>query len=260
MSEGRTIVRAVGLRREFPSRGGVETVPVVDGVSLEVRDGEFVAIVGRSGCGKTTLLQMLGGLDAVDGGELEVAGTDLVGADERARARFRRRHLGFVFQSFHLVPTLTVLENVGATALIDGRRREDWAPEASRLLDDLGLASLAPRLPQGLSGGQQQRVAVARALFGSPDVLMADEPTGDLDSSTGATVLTMLRSAVESGAVGCALMVTHDAVAASRTDRAIALADGRVVAQLDVARARHDQEGAADVVERVHAWMASLAR
>jgi putative ABC transport system ATP-binding protein len=198
-------------------------VTVFRDVSLQVAAGEFVAIVGESGVGKSTLLNCMAGLDQWDEGRILVDGTDLSTLDDEARALLRRRELGFVFQAFHVLPHLDVAQNVGLPLLLLQR------PDAARvnaMLEEVGLSGLGGRLPQELSGGQLQRVAIARALVHSPRLLLADEPTGNLDPTTAARVLEVLRS--QARASGAALvLVTHSAAAAGLADRVLRLqADG----------------------------------
>ena len=188
-------------------------------VSLQVAGGEFVAIVGESGVGKSTLLNCLAGLDSWDEGTVSVAGTDLATLDDEARALLRRRQVGFVFQAFHVLPHLDVAQNVGLPLLLlrqpDDRRVEE-------MLDAVGLAGMGPRLPQQLSGGQLQRVAIARALVHRPAFLLADEPTGNLDPTTAARVMDVLLAQTrEHGAA--LVLVTHSATAAARADRVLHL-------------------------------------
>ncbi|MBC5782377.1 ABC transporter ATP-binding protein [Ramlibacter sp. USB13] len=198
-------------------------VPVFRDVSLAVAPGEFVAIVGESGVGKSTLLNCMAGLDTWDEGRILVAGTDLATLDDQGRALLRREKLGFVFQAFHVLPHLDVAQNVGLPLLLLQR------PDATRvaaMLDAVGLAGLGERLPQELSGGQLQRVAIARALVHGPRLLLADEPTGNLDPATAARVLDVLRAQARSS--GAALvLVTHSSAAAGQADRVLHLqADG----------------------------------
>jgi ABC-type lipoprotein export system ATPase subunit len=199
---------------------------ILDGADLEVAAGEVVAVLGRSGSGKSTLLHLLGGLDRADAGEIELAGERVTGASERSLSTLRRRHVGFVFQFFHLLPELTGEANV----LLAGRVRgahPDAARRGRELIDRLGLRPVAGSLPAQLSGGEQQRFAVARALVNDPAVLLADEPTGNLDVDAGAEVLRLLRAAADDGRA--IVLVTHEAAAADIADRVLRLEAGRLV-------------------------------
>jgi putative ABC transport system ATP-binding protein len=205
-------------------RQGADDVRVLDGVSLSIAPGEFVALVGPSGSGKSTLLHLAGGLDKPDHGWVRVAGIDLSSLGAGDLARLRRRQIGFVFQFFQLLPTLTVRENVELPLTFDGRRKVD----ATELIERVGLAGKAERRPGELSGGEMQRVAIARALVAGAPLILADEPTGNLDSTNAGAVLDILTEQVrEAGA--SLLLVTHDASAAKRADRILALSDGRLV-------------------------------
>ena len=206
--------------------GGGRPVTILDGVDLDVTEGEIVAVTGPSGSGKSTLLGLLAGLDTPTGGSIRVAGQEITGLDEVALARFRRDTIGYVFQSYHLIPTLTAVENVSVPLELGGcppRRRR-----AEALLDEVGLVDRGDHYPAQLSGGEQQRVALARAVARRPPLVLADEPTGNLDSETGAQIIELLlRLNRERGAT--ILLVTHDAALAGRAERVIALRDGRVV-------------------------------
>ena len=211
------------------SSGG-RAVTVLDGVSLDVARGECVAVTGPSGSGKSTLLGLIAGLDAPTSGVVEVDGIDLTRLDEDALAHFRRDRIGFVFQSFHLIPTLTAAENVAIPLELAGVR--EAREHAAVLLDDVGLAPRAHHYPSQLSGGEQQRVALARAVARRPGLVLADEPTGNLDSATGASIIALLlRLNRERGST--LVLVTHDAALAGQADRQIALRDGRIVAAVD---------------------------
>jgi ABC-type lipoprotein export system ATPase subunit len=199
---------------------------ILNGADLEVAAGEVVAVLGRSGSGKSTLLHLLGGLDRADAGEIELAGERVTDASERSLSTLRRRHVGFVFQFFHLLPELTGEANV----LLAGRVRgahPDAARRGRELIDRLGLRPVAGSLPAQLSGGEQQRFAVARALVNDPAVLLADEPTGNLDVDAGAEVLRLLRAAADDGRA--IVLVTHEAAAADIADRVLRLEAGRLV-------------------------------
>ena len=208
---------------------GETEVVALDAVSLDLHAGEFTAVMGRSGSGKSTLMHCAAGLDSVTAGSVHVGDVDLTGLSERRLTELRRDRIGFVFQAFNLVPTLTAQENIVLPLAIAGRRPDpDWFDE---VVDTVGLRDRLGHRPGELSGGQQQRVACARALVGRPDIVFADEPTGNLDSSSGAEVLGFLRRAVDTHDQ-TVVMVTHDPAAAAWTDRVVFLADGRVVAEL----------------------------
>ncbi len=203
-------------------RGG-ERFAALDGVDLELEAGEFVALLGPSGSGKSTLIHLSAGIDDPDGGSVHIHGRDLAQCSAKERARLRRREVGLVFQFFHLLPTLTVRENIELPVLLDGRRD---AAETAALLDAVDLADRADHLPSELSGGQMQRAAIARALVTRPSLVLADEPTGNLDSVSGAAVLDVLERNVRDAGAGM-LMVTHDQAVARRADRVVRLRDGK---------------------------------
>lgn len=205
--------------------GGAEVVGL-RGVDLSVDRGEFVAIMGPSGCGKSTLLNLLAGLDRPTSGEAWLDGERIDELSETELARLRRRKIGFVFQFFNLVPTLSVVENVELPLLLVGRRHKDARRCADELLSDLGIADKHGAAPALLSGGQQQRVALARALANTPDIVLGDEPTGNLDSAASREVLGLLRAARDRGQT--LLIVTHDARVAAAADRVVTLRDGLV--------------------------------
>jgi putative ABC transport system ATP-binding protein len=213
-------------------RRGASEVRAVDGISLDVAPGEFMAVMGRSGSGKTTLLDLLGCLLRPTAGTLAVDGRDVIGASDGELAGVRQRKIGFVFQEFNLIPTLDALENV-MLPLRYGPRRRDARVRATALLALVGLGERLRHRPSELSGGEQQRVAIARALVNDPAVVLADEPTGELDSATSGALLGMLRRLNEDRGVTF-VIVTHDAGVAGSTDRVVRLRDGQVVA--DVAR------------------------
>ncbi|MFN3336049.1 MAG: ABC transporter ATP-binding protein, partial [Thermomicrobium sp.] len=196
-------------------------------VKLEIWPGEWISIVGPSGCGKSTLLNLIAGLDRPTSGQIIVNGTDLTTLNEEELARWRRRHIGFVFQFFQLLPTLTAVENVQLPLLLAGQRRA--RARALQLLEHVGLAHAAHRFPAELSGGEQQRVALARALANEPQLLLADEPTGNLDSQSGTAVLALLEKTWQSGKT--VLLATHDLQLAERAQRCFQLRDGVLVAE-----------------------------
>lgn len=222
MSENGTVIRARGLRKEFGK--GDARVRAVDEVDLSVSTGETVAIMGPSGCGKSTLLHLIGGLERPSGGEIELAGSRLTELGERGLARLRRTTVGFVFQAFHLVDELTARENVELPALLAGRPPRAARQRALELLDRVGLTDRAGFLPAALSGGQRQRVAIARALSNEPEVVLADEPTGNLDSAATNEVLRLFGTLRGDGQT--LVIVTHDPRIAATTDRLITMRDG----------------------------------
>jgi len=209
--------------------GAARTVALAD-VSLDVNRGEMVAIMGTSGSGKSTLLAIAGALLEPDSGEVSINGTRLKGMRARARARVRREEIGFVFQDFNLIPSLTVLENVALPLDLGGAEQSTARSEARRALATVGIRERSKGYPDELSGGQRQRVAIARAIVGKRQLLLADEPTGALDSVTGDAVLGALRGRADAGAA--VVLVTHDARHAAWADRIIYLSDGRVADQL----------------------------
>ncbi|MFG1628319.1 ABC transporter ATP-binding protein [Kribbella sp. NPDC049227] len=215
--------------------GGTQVL-AVRGIDLTISRGEFVAIVGPSGCGKSTLLNLMAGLDRVTAGEVWLGGERIDQLSETALARMRRQKVGFVFQFFNLMPTLSAVENVELPLLLVGRHRKDARDIASRLLDDLGLDDKYDAAPSQLSGGEQQRVALARALANTPDILLGDEPTGNLDSASSREVLALLRAARDRGQT--LLLVTHDTRVAAAADRVITLRDGLVNDDTELQSAR----------------------
>jgi ABC-type lipoprotein export system ATPase subunit len=219
-----TVVSARGVVKTY-GRGRAAR-RVLDGASLNVSAGEVVAVVGRSGSGKSTLLHLIGGLDRPDAGTITVAGEPVTGATEAQLSALRRRRVGFVFQFFHLLPELTGEANVLLAGRVRGARA-DAAERGRELVDRLGLRDVADSLPSRLSGGEQQRFAIARALVNDPAVLLADEPTGNLDVQAGAEVLRLLRAGAEDGRA--VVLVTHETAAAAIADRVLTLRDGRLV-------------------------------
>jgi ABC-type lipoprotein export system ATPase subunit len=220
-----SVLVARGLRKHYGSGEGL--VRAVDGVDVDVAPGETVAVMGPSGCGKSTLLHLLGGLDQPSGGEVWLAGRRIDQLGETALARMRRRDVGFVFQAFHLLDELTAVENVELPALLAGRPPRAARQRAVELLERVGLADRAIFLPAALSGGQRQRVAIARALSNEPVVVLADEPTGNLDSTATVDVLRLLERLHEAGQT--LVIVTHDARIAATADRLISMRDGAFV-------------------------------
>jgi len=220
------LVSARDLTKGYRTPAG--DVPVLVGLDLDVAAGEMVAVVGASGVGKSTLLHVLGTLDRPDGGSLRIAGEDVLALAERRRCEFRNRTLGFVFQFHHLLPEFSALENVAMPLLIGRRPVGEARRRALELLEEVGLRDRAGHRPGALSGGEQQRVAVVRALAASPRVLLADEPTGDLDRSTGQRLAETLRSLVRARGL-TVVIVTHNEELARGCDRVLALTGGRLV-------------------------------
>lgn len=219
------VLRASGLCKAFGS--GAALVRAVDGIDLDVAAGETVAIMGPSGCGKSTLLHLLGGLERPSAGAIDLAGNPVNGISERALARLRRTAVGFVFQGFYLMDELTAVENVELPGLLAGRSPRAARTRARELLEQVGLADRAGFLPSALSGGQRQRVAIARALINRPIIVLADEPTGNLDSSATVEVLRLFEGLHESGQT--LVIVTHDQRVAATADRLISMRDGTFV-------------------------------
>ena len=217
------MIKAVNLKKYYVT--DTYEVHALDGVSLTAEDGEFLAVIGTSGSGKTTLLNMLGGLDVPDSGGVWIRGNSLKDMEREERTVFRRRNIGFVFQQYNLVPVLTVYENIVLPLRLDGAEIDSGFLE--EVVSLLGLEDKLERLPETLSGGQQQRTAIARALLAKPAVLLCDEPTGNLDSSTSMEVIGLLKSCAERFHQ-TVFMVTHQEEVAQMTDRIIRLEDGRI--------------------------------
>ncbi|MFV8266592.1 ABC transporter ATP-binding protein [Mycolicibacterium peregrinum] len=221
---------AIELRdvvREY--KVGGQTVRALDEISLHLNGGQFVSIIGPSGAGKSTLLHLLGALDSPDSGSITFDGEEIGRLGDEQQSAFRHHRVGFVFQFFNLLPTLSAWENVAVPKLLDGVRLGKVKPQAVELLDRVDLGNRTEHRPSELSGGQMQRVAVARAMMMDPPLILADEPTGNLDSTTGAAILTLLGEvAHEEGLGRLVVMVTHNAEAAAATDRVITLQDGRL--------------------------------
>ncbi|WP_454791703.1 ABC transporter ATP-binding protein [Mycolicibacterium lutetiense] len=221
---------AIELRdvvREY--KVGGQKVRALDEISLHLNGGQFVSVIGPSGAGKSTLLHLLGALDSPDSGSITFDGEEIGRLGDEQQSAFRHHRVGFVFQFFNLLPTLSAWENVAVPKLLDGVRLGKVKPHAVELLDRVGLGNRTEHRPSELSGGQMQRVAVARAMMMDPPLILADEPTGNLDSTTGAAILTLLGEvAHEEGLGRLVVMVTHNAEAAAATDRVITLQDGRL--------------------------------
>jgi putative ABC transport system ATP-binding protein len=218
------VLRVQGVRRTFEA--DLAPVRALRGVDLEVAPAEFVGIMGPSGCGKSTLLNVVAGLDPVDDGTIEIDGEVVTGRDDDWLARMRRRHIGMVFQFFNLIEGLSAQENVTLAAMVAGARRRAAESRARDLLDLLGVGEKADELPAVLSGGQRQRLAIARALANEPTLLLADEPTGALDSEGGLEVLELFRRLHDEGQT--VLMVTHSREVAAGCDRVLSMRDGRI--------------------------------
>src|SRR3989440_10534023 len=218
------MVRVRDLVMRLPSGG--KTLTILGGVSLDVAAGEVVAVTGPSGSGKSTLLGLIAGLDTPSGGSIAVDGVEVTRLGEAALVRFRRRTIGFVFQSYHLIPTLTAAENVAVPLELAGVA--DARARASALLDAVGLGARGHHYPVQLSGGEQQRVALARAVAREPGLLLADEPTGNLDSATGVQIIELLL-ALNQRRGSTLVLVTHDEALAGRADRVVRLHDGRIL-------------------------------
>jgi putative ABC transport system ATP-binding protein len=233
------VLEARDLAKTY-STGGVDVL-ALRGVEIALAPGEFVAVVGPSGCGKSTLLNLLGGLDRPTAGQVLLEGARVDTRSETELAVLRRRKLGFVFQFFNLVPNLSAVENVELPALLAGTPRRDARSRALSLLAELGLARGADRLPMHLSGGEQQRVALARALLNKPLAVLADEPTGNLDTAGARDIVALLRRTRERGQA--VLLVTHDARVAAAADRVVSLRDGLVVDETQL----HERERAASL-------------
>ncbi len=219
------LIRAVHLARHYTI--GQETVRALDRVSLEVAQGEFVALVGPSGSGKSTLLNLLGGLDRPSGGEIHVAALELGRASDKELVQYRRKRIGFIFQSFNLLVMRSAVENVETPLMLADVKPKERRTRALELLEAVGLAKRADHKPNQLSGGEMQRVAVARSLANRPLLLLADEPTGNLDSQTGKEILNLLRDAVATQGVTLVL-VTHDPQVAAFADRIVHMLDGKI--------------------------------
>lgn len=223
------ILKTTNLKKYYGS--GDTVVKALDGVNLSVSDGEFAAIVGTSGSGKSTLLHMLGGLDRPTDGSVEVEGSNIFSLKDDALTIFRRRKIGFIFQSYNLVPVLNVYENIVLPIELDGNKIDK--PHIETIIETLGLTNKVDSLPNQLSGGQQQRVAIARALASKPAIILADEPTGNLDSKTSLDVMGLLKVTSERFSQ-TTVMITHNEEIAQMADRIIRIEDGRIVGDRNV--------------------------
>ena len=230
------LLRVENLRKDYTL--GDEVVHALDGVSLEVKRGEFVALMGASGSGKSTLLHLIGGLDVPTSGRVEIEGRNLAEMSDRARTLFRRKRIGVVFQAFNLLPTLSAAENVALPLLLGGAGKRVIADKTSELLDTVDLAHRRRHRPQAMSGGEQQRLATARALVNDPAIVLADEPTGNLDSKHATALWQLLRRlANEQGRTIVA--VTHEAAGATYADRVVVLKDGEIVGEIEPGGENH---------------------
>lgn len=219
------IIESVGLNKVY-TMGNVE-VEVLKDINLEIKEGEFVSIMGPSGSGKSTLLYLMGGLDKPSSGTIRIKGREIAGLKDDEESRLRRQEIGFIFQFYNLIPNLNVEENIMLPILLDGKKMKDYRKELDSILDIVGLSDRRRHTPRELSGGQQQRVAIARALINQPDIILADEPTGNLDSKTGAEVLDLLTKInKENGKT--IIQVTHSREAADYGQRIIHVKDGKV--------------------------------
>jgi putative ABC transport system ATP-binding protein len=241
-----TLLRTTALHRHFPL--GDQVVRAVDGIDLNVERGEFVSVMGPSGCGKSTLLHLLGGLDRPTSGEIHLAGERVDGLGEAAWARLRRRRIGVVFQAYNLVDDLSARDNLELPAVLAGASPRDARARATELLEQLGLAGKAGVAPAHLSGGERQRVAIGRALVNEPDLLLADEPTGALDSRATTDVLGLLGRLHAGGQT--ILLVTHDPRVATTADRLLTMRDGRIVDETRLSDGTSDRLALGDLLER----------
>lgn len=232
---GAPLLELTGVRKTYPMGG--ETVIALDDVDLRIHRGESVAFIGSSGAGKSTLLNILGCLDRPTAGTYRLNGQDVAGLDEGGLARVRNREIGFIFQNFQLLPRATALQNVAHPLMYRAMRPAERLEQARHALARVGLADRGEHLPSQLSGGQRQRVAIARALCGQPSILLADEPTGNLDSRTGESILRLFDQLVGDGHT--MLMVTHEAAVAERCQRILRLSDGRLMSEKSDGRYAH---------------------
>lgn len=244
------VLETVGLSKKYSM--GEQSVNALDGVDFVVEEGEFVAIMGPSGSGKSTLLHLIGGLDQPSDGEVTLADRRLSLLKDKEITLLRRRNIGFVFQFFNLLPTLTAEENILLPVLIDGKKLHLYQERLTTLLDLIGLAERRRHKPEQLSGGEQQRVALARALITEPTILLADEPTGNLDSKTGIAIMELLRRSRDQ--LGqTVIVVTHDPRAASYADRVVFLRDGRVASELRFTQNTTSSQNLRKIIETMEA-------
>ncbi|MDE7432815.1 MAG: ABC transporter ATP-binding protein [Lachnospiraceae bacterium] len=223
---GNIAIEGKNIVKDFEN--GDTTTRVLKDVSIKILKGEFVSIMGQSGSGKSTLLYILGGLDIPTRGTVSMNGIDISGLNDEKMSKIRRQKIGFVFQFYNLIPNLNVEENIMLPLLLDGKKTRDYRKQLDEILEVVGLTDRRKHTPRELSGGQQQRVAIARALIGNPEILFADEPTGNLDSATGAEIMDLLR-AINRDSGQTILMVTHSPEAAKSSSRVITVKDGIIV-------------------------------
>ena len=223
------LIEIKGLIKKY--RVGQEIITALDGVDLTVEEGEFLCILGTSGSGKTTLLHIMAGLERPTRGEVVIKGFNLTKLKEKNMAGFRRKYMGFIFQSYHLLPALTAVENVSLPLIFDGANRKERMKRARDMLVQVGLQDRLKNKPTEMSGGQQQRVCIARAMINNPKILFADEPTGNLDTKTSQEIMTILAEKVKEAGVTL-IMVTHDLEIASFADRVIHMVDGRITKEM----------------------------
>lgn len=221
------MIKLINLNKIYVSEHSKSKTVALDNINLEFENGEFVAIVGKSGSGKSTLINLIGGLDMPTNGNVEVDNVDLSTLDEKRLAKYRNKKVGFVFQSYYLEPSFSVLKNVALPLIIDGVKSDERERRARDVLAQLDLSVQADKKINELSGGEMQRVAIARALVGNPSIILADEPTGNLDTENGEIVIELLRQCVNNNRI--VILVTHNELEASHCDRVIRLKDGKVV-------------------------------
>jgi putative ABC transport system ATP-binding protein len=239
------ILTTTNLQKQYEM--GAVLVNALRGVDFTVSQGEFIAIMGPSGSGKSTLLHLLGGLDNPTSGDVTLGKRQMAHLTDDEITILRRRQVGFIFQFYNLLPTLSAAENVALPLLLDGKRIEDFQSRIAELLDLVGLTERSDHKPDQLSGGQQQRVAIARAFVSEPEIVLADEPTGNLDSRSGTSVLELLRHVCKELNT-TVVMVTHDPRAASYADRVVFLKDGQIVRELPVSEKGHNPQEIMDVM------------
>ncbi len=240
-----SVLKATSVTKQYQM--GEVAVDALDNISFNVEKGDFVAVMGPSGSGKSTLLHLLGGLDEPTSGEITLAGRPISKLSDDEVTIVRRRKVGFIFQFFNLVPTLTAAENVALPLLIDGQNIKQHADKISHLLELVGLSDRADHKPDQLSGGQQQRVAIARAFVNDPEIVLADEPTGNLDSKSGTAVLELLRQFCDE-LQQTIVMVTHDPRAASYANQIVFLKDGHIIRNLPIGQRSDHEEDIRDIM------------